>query len=450
VGGNLRIRLYNPAAERVMNLVATDVGRPIGEIKTRLTMAELEPTIRLVMQTLEPHDEEVQDRDGRWYAMRIRPYQNIDNRLDGAVLTWSDISALRASLRTATQARDHLDTIVAAIREPLLVLDAELIIELANQAFYEMFRLVPDEVQGRLVYDLGRGEWDIPELRRLLGEILPESNHFQGVEVERDFPQLGRRSFLLNARRIQPLGVTKELILLAVEDVTAIRKLTELDTLRDLSGRMEAAREDERANLARELHDELGSALTGLKMQLIQLRNALPDDQATLETSVNEMANLIDTQIGYIRQTANRLRPNVLEQFGLEAAIEWQLAEFQKQTGIRVRLHNAAGATALTPAAQAAAYRILQEALTNVARHSHAGVVEVTVEVRDENLHLAVRDNGGGLPPGAIKKTGSQGLAGMRERARLAGGNLEIESARGKGTTVHLTLPLGPREAKAP
>jgi two-component system CheB/CheR fusion protein len=448
VAGNLRIRLYNPAAARVLNIVSTDVGRPLGEIKTRLNVAELEPLINHVMRTLQPHDEEVQDLEGRWYAMRIRPYQSLENQIDGAVITWTDVSALRDSLSTTATSHENLASIVATVREPLLVLDPAFKVQMANTGFYELFGVTPGETTGRPLFELGDGQWDLPELRRLLGEVLPLSNQFQGLEIDRNFPNIGRRTMLLNARRVPAAQPQDERILLAIEDVTAVRQLTEMEQLRLLSGRLETVREEERTRLSREIHDELGGMLTGLKMQLFQLRSGLSEAQAPQAELILAMSRQIDTEMDFVRRTAASLRPHLLDDMGLVAAMEWQLAEFQKQSDVAVSFRSNVEDLILPSESQTAAFRIFQEALTNVARHAQASAVEVTLEARADNLQLVLHDNGRGIPPEALVGKESLGLVGMRERAQQLGGFMDIRSTPGEGTTIGVRVPLGPAGRK--
>jgi len=447
VGGNLRIRLFNPAAERVLNVVATDIGRLIGEVKLRFDTTDLEAIIREVTQTLQPYEREVQDGAGGWYAMRIRPYQNLENKIDGAVLTWSDVTALKSSLTSATEARDYLAAVVATMREPLVVLDDELRVKTANHAFYDVFQTSPEATEQQAFYELGAGRWNIPELRQSLAEISAGGVEFHGLEVVSEFPGIGRRTMLLNARRVQPAQAAGELILLAIDDITAITELVDMEQLRHLSNRMEAVREEERGRLSREIHDELGGVLTSLKMQLFQLRRGLTETQAPLHEITVAMSEQIDQEIGFIRKVAARLRPALLDDFGLVAALDWQLREFQKQTGIAAVLESSEDELSLRPDAQTAAFRIFQEALTNIARYAEASVVVVTLETAAGYLHLLVRDNGRGITQAALSGKSSLGLMGMRERAEQFGGHVEVTGKAGQGTMVSLRLPLWPSPA---
>ena len=213
VGRDLRIRRFSPMAEKLLSIIPTDVGRPITDIRTKLVLPDLDPLLIRTIDTITPLEREVQGADGRWYSLRIRPYLTADNKIDGAVLTLVDIDAIR-------RAREYAETIVATVREPLLVLDADLRIQGAGRAFYDTFQCTREGTQGRLFYELDGGRWDVPELRRLLGELLSKNVAFDAFPLEREFPRSGRKSLLLNARRFSVPGEPRPSILLAIDDVT--------------------------------------------------------------------------------------------------------------------------------------------------------------------------------------------------------------------------------------
>ena len=195
------------------------MGRPISDLKLPVEVPDLEPLITEVLDHLAVKEVEVRDREGRWYSLRLRPYRTLDQRIDGVVLALVDIDALKRSLEEVEEARDYAQAIIETLREPLLVLDGDLRVISANSAFYQFFKGVPQETENRLIYELGDRQWDIPALRKLLEEILPNNSVFQDFEVDADFPLIGRRTMLLNARRLPREG-HKDLILLALEDVT--------------------------------------------------------------------------------------------------------------------------------------------------------------------------------------------------------------------------------------
>jgi two-component system, chemotaxis family, CheB/CheR fusion protein len=230
LGSDLGIRRFTPMAEKVLNLTAYDVGRPITDIRPDLDFPDLEKLIRETIETNRPQEREVQDKEGRWYSFRALPYKTTDNRIDGAVLVLVDIDKLKRSEQEIKLARDSAQATVEAVAHPLLILDEQLRVHSANRAFYDTFRMSPQETEGRFIYDLSEGSWDIPELRHLLEEILPKETVFSDFEVEQDFKRLGRRTMLLNGRAIAGDGEQPRRILLAIEDITERRQM---DVLRE-------------------------------------------------------------------------------------------------------------------------------------------------------------------------------------------------------------------------
>jgi two-component system CheB/CheR fusion protein len=220
VGGDLRIRRFTAAAQAVVNLIPADVGRPLGDIQPNVNVPDLGQLILKVIDTLTACEREVQDRQGRWYSLRIRPYKTVDDKIDGAVLIFVDIDAARRSAALIEETHDFADAIVETLRDPLVVLTPDLRVKRANAMFYKMFQVTPEDTEGRFLYDLGDGQWNIPKLRQLLEEILPRNSLFNDFAVEHEFPRIGRKRMLLNARRILSKDNELKAILLAIEDTT--------------------------------------------------------------------------------------------------------------------------------------------------------------------------------------------------------------------------------------
>jgi two-component system, chemotaxis family, CheB/CheR fusion protein len=208
----LRIRRFTPAATRLFKFIDSDVGRPVEDISSPLKDNILVKSARQVLENLIPVDQEVQTTDGKWYSLRIRPYRTMDNSIAGVVVSFVDINRVKSALQYA---QDIIDN----IREPLLVLDDKLRVISASRAFYQTFQVKPEETAGQLIYELGNRQWDIPKLRKILKEIIEKDSVFEGYPVEHDFPVIGHRVMLLNARRIYD-GETTRSILLAMEDIT--------------------------------------------------------------------------------------------------------------------------------------------------------------------------------------------------------------------------------------
>ena len=220
---------------------------------------------------------------------------------------------------------------------------------------------------------------------------------------------------------------------------TALRRSRQ--ELRTLAARLQAGQEEERAQLAREIHDELSGTLTALKMHISLLPDRALKNQTLFLEKLNSMSGLIDESLTRLRSIVSGLRPVVLDKFGLLAAIEWQTSEFQSRSEITCEIHLPTKEVALDADRATAVFRIFQEALTNVARHAEATRVIVELKTDGGNLLLSVRDNGKGLSDDLIKAPTSIGLLSMRERALSFGGATEITSTLGAGTLVSLRIP---------
>jgi two-component system CheB/CheR fusion protein len=213
---DLRINRFTPAATKLFNLIPQDVGRSIKDIASKTEYENLWEDADEVLHSLQVKDMEVKSLTGEIYATRILPYRTRENLIEGVVLTFLDISVQHL----LGLAKDFAESVVDTVREPLLVLDAELKVISANQAFYKTFQTSKKETENQQIYELGSGHWGIPKLRELLEEIIPQNTSFQDFEVEHDFPKIGPKTMILNARRIPTISEHPSMILLAIEDIT--------------------------------------------------------------------------------------------------------------------------------------------------------------------------------------------------------------------------------------
>jgi len=234
--------------------------------------------------------------------------------------------------------------------------------------------------------------------------------------------------------------------LLHVANDVTLRKRAE-EALRALSARLRSAREEEGTRIAREIHDELGAALTGLRWDLEKIDSTLTASaNGSLVSDVHErissMTITIESTISTVRRIASELRPGVLDDLGLVAAIEWQLEQFQARTGIKCHWTNTANDVKLDREKATAVFRILQEILTNVLRHAQATNLYVKLSRARHHFELEVKDDGCGITQSQRVNSRSLGLLGMKERALLVGGDVHISGKRGQGTTVLVRVQL--------
>jgi PAS domain S-box-containing protein len=225
------------------------------------------------------------------------------------------------------------------------------------------------------------------------------------------------------------------------------RKQAELELLRsraqlrDLASRFQTVREQERATMAREIHDDVGQAMTALKIGLSRLGKRLPKEARSLRDMTQDMSTIADDTIQTVQRICSELRPRLLDERGLTAAIEWQAREFQRRMGICCEVSLDPVDATLDPERTTALFRIFQESLTNVARHAEATIVTASLKRHADELVLIVKDNGKGITEDQVCDSESYGLIGIRERVHPWGGSVMIRGQGGKGTTVTVRLP---------
>jgi two-component system, NarL family, sensor histidine kinase UhpB len=317
----------------------------------------------------------------------------------------------------------------------------------ANRAFARILGYDSPEELIALVSDISR-LYVKPDRRQEFMRIIEKNNIITGFESEVYRKNGGRIWISEHARAIYNTLGNLHYYEGCVEDITVRKGAQEelrisREQLRSLSAYLESAREEERMYIAREIHDELGQMLTALKMELFCLGVKIPGDKEALLEKTKAMSDMIDAAIKTVQRISTALRPTLLDDLGLAAAIEWQVEEFQKRTGIPCELVSDTDELFIDRNVSIAFYRILQEALTNIVRHADANKVNVTFINRQWNkLMLEVSDNGKGITEAQISSTRAYGLTGIRERVYLLGGQVGITGNEGKGTTLKVEIPL--------
>lgn len=313
--------------------------------------------------------------------------------------------------------------------------DPKLLVSVVNDVLTRQAR-----IPGQPADQLPRTEQRVvPSLAAQLAACFENARRLE--ETERDAARLGQE--IAERRRVE-----EELRQTILQREQAEQQLKQANLrLHDLADYQETAREEERTRIAREVHDELGQALTGLKMDLAWLRSRLArfdlaEQVVAVRARAEQMSTLIDSTIQTVRRIATELRPGLLDDLGLAAAAEWQAEEFQRRSGIRCVVSIDLEDVPLARHLATALFRILQETLTNIARHAEATRAKIGLKTEGQDLLLTVVDDGRGITEAALAKPGSFGLLGMRERTAALGGDLRIEGQPGKGTTVTARIPL--------
>ena len=310
-----------------------------------------------------------------------------------------------------------------------------------NDSFVELTGYSREEAVGHTALELNL--WPNPEDRRKVMEKLKKEKRVRDFEAGIRLKNGEQRILLLSVERIELDG--QACLLHVANDVTLRHRAEE--ALRALSAKLRSAREEEGTRIAREIHDELGGALTGLKWDLERIDTMLATSaHSSLDTDVREcigsMTTTIETTIATMRRIASELRPGVLDDLGLVAAIEWQVEQFQTRTGLKCHWTNTANEFELDREKSTAVFRILQEILTNVLRHAQATNLYVRLSRSRNYLELEVKDDGCGITKSQRINSRSLGLLGMKERALLVGGEVRITGKEGQGTTVLVRVPL--------
>ncbi|HZC36508.1 MAG TPA: CheR family methyltransferase, partial [Chthoniobacterales bacterium] len=218
VDRKLRIRRFTPVAQKTLKLIPADVGRSITDLRADVEVPRLEELISAVMNTLTTKEIEVQDRNGHWYNLQIRPYETADNKITGAVMILFDIHSAKLATERGKMMISFAEAFVDTVRNCTLVLDSKLRVDKATPFFYQTFQVTPRETEGLTIYEVGGGQWNIPALRSLLEERLPVTSKVNDFEIDHEFPRIGRKRVLLNARRLESQNPNDSLILISIGD----------------------------------------------------------------------------------------------------------------------------------------------------------------------------------------------------------------------------------------
>lgn len=365
-------------------------------------------------------------------------------------------------------------SIVDTVHNPLIVLDEELRVLSANPAFLRTFNVDADEIMGARFYDLDNRQWDIPELCSVLKEVADHGQRLSDFEVRHEFPTLGPRIMLLNARRIEGTENLPHRVLVAIEDVTAREKAREelralnvdleqrvtdrtaladrrSDQLRRLAAELSRSEQRERERLARVLHDNLQQLLVAASFQLAAVRSRASDERA--RTAVDLMEDLLKQSLDASRALTVELSPTILYESGLDAALPWLARLMETRHGLKVQTEINATVPQDETGVAFLLFSAVRELLLNVAKHAGVKSARVQLDRLDgDQVRTIVSDEGKGFDPASLRggdEATGLGLFGLQERLEHIGGHCVIDSAPGRGTRVTLTARVGrPRKCR--
>ena len=378
-----------------------------------------------------------------WLQWESLPWRNVDGEIGGLILFTQVITARKRAEEALRASEERFAKIFHLIpfRMGILRIRDGIILEV-NDTWLKETGFSRDEIinQHVLKYSSLMADDVVEKIRQLLKT--PKSV----VNMEVRFTTRAGREVIANTSAVMFNLDGEPCYLWVANDITE-RKHAE-EALRALSARIRSTREEEGTRIAREINDELGGVLTGLKWDLEKIDNTLNGATdcshiSEIRERISGMTTLIETTISTVRRIASELRPGVLDDLGLVAAIEWQIEQFQMRSGLKCHWTNNASEIDLTRERATAVFRILQEILTNVLRHARAANLYVKLRRSKNYFELEVRDDGQGITESELTNTQSLGLLGMKERALLVGGEVLITGKEGGGTTVVVRVPLG-------
>jgi two-component system CheB/CheR fusion protein len=454
VDSGLRIRLFTPVAQKSLRIIPPDVGRSIADIKLPIKFPDLRELVLDVIASVQPKSVEVEDEEGCWYTLWVRPYRTQDNKIDGAVITLIDIDEVKRRTKIE-RSLSYVQGILDTMTEPLVVLDKNLRVRSANNAFYHMFNVSAKETEGTLFYELGSKQWDTPKLRAVLQNVLPQHTSFQDLELECDFPHIGRKIMRVNAHQLTQEDQEEELILLVMEDITEHKFLQErTDTFMSMASH------------------ELRTPLTTIRMlvQLLQKHFEALDD-----TLLIGYLEKVDQQAGQL----SKLATDLLDVSGIgakkfqldEATFDLMLLvkEVSENTQLLSDGHMILleGKTAINVYAdRERVSRVLVNLMMNAIKYSpDAKKIIVTIAQTKSVVTVSVQDFGIGIAAADQKKIferfyrspdqSNHHLSGLGLGLYISstiverhGGRIWVESKKGKGSTFFFTLPVGPDTVK--
>lgn len=451
VGRDLKIRRFTSHAEKILRLIPSDVGRLITDLKSDIDLPELDAMLIQVMDSAKMKEQEVFDKKGRWQKIQIRPYRTSDNKIDGAVVTLFDITDLKQKQEMLQVYAAYREAIVQTIRDPLLVLDSKLHVKFANRSFYKNFPMAPENTIRRYIYDLGTGEWNNPEVRVLLEEILPKHTVIEDYPVQHCCPGVGLRDLLLNARKIR--GEEDELILLSIQDVTERKR--NADALLKANQELEQFASVASHDLQEPLH------LISNYIDLLKIRSEDKLDEESkqflgfIKISSMKAQELIRDLLSYAKTSAEERKVELCD---FEALLKTVLYELQ----LSVEESNAEITHQPLPqlmADRSQMEQLFKNLLTNAIKYRAAQPLKIHISAQKENNQwfFSVQDNGIGIAPEykervfeMFKRLHSQsqypgtgvGLAICKKIVEHHGGQIGVDSTLGRGARFYFAFPI--------
>jgi len=460
LGIDLTIRHFTPPTERLMRIRSTDIGRPIGEVRLNLKLEAVEPLLQEVLDTLATKEMEVEDREGRWHLLRIRPYRTGENKIEGLVLVLLDIDQFRRAEQALRDARDFAQTVLESVPAPLVILNEEYEFRRVNAAFRSLSGLDSSALEHHSFPELANLMWNLGGLAPKLDEM--KRSGAKELDFEHWTGGADGKVFRFKVLPVQLEG--RQLLLVMLDDVTSQKEAERVleeerqrlagevaitaqaldrtqNQMRELAGSLLNSQENESRRLARDLHDDVGQKLAVLQIEIQRLLDKPPAEPQELK---ERMQSLVERTVNIstdVRTLSHQLHPAIIEDLGLAIALEELVKEFGRSEDMPATFSTSGVPPKISLEMATALYRIAQEALSNVAKHAGKTHVRVNLAGKQGGLLLRIRDLGHGFETSQERRAGL-GLVSMEERARLVGGIFRVQSQVNGGTSVEVEVPL--------
>ncbi len=458
---DLNIRFFTPAAKSLFRVITTDIGRPLADLTALATDPDLIADARTVLTSFSPFGREIVAENGAWYVRRILPYRTQDNRIEGVVITFADISEMKAAEGAIQAARAYSESIIDTVRQPLVVLDNELCVVSANRSFCRMFAVEAEGVAERPLGTIAGHHAGALGLRAFLAEVQAEPSHVEDYEIEIELPTLGRRLLLLNARKLRDGPHGKPRILLAIDDITERRRVAEV-----LGAAKRAA---EQANLGKSRflaaasHDLRQPLQTLSFLQGILAKN-VTDERVLrlvdrLDETVKAMSGMLDTLLDINQLEAGIVRREITD-FPVNRVLDELRRQFTPQEADgRLDLRIVPSSVSVR-SDQRLLTQMIGNLVSNAVKYTEAGKVLLGCRRCGSRLRIEVWDTGIGIPSEELSaifeefhqldnparergKGVGLGLSIVQRLADLLGHAVDVRSRPGKGSVFSIEVPIG-------
>jgi two-component system CheB/CheR fusion protein len=453
LGKDSRIRRFTAPAEKLLNLLPTDIGRLIHHIRPNVKIPHAERLIAEVMEKVSQKELEIQNREGRWYSLRLRPYRTSDNRIDGVLMIFIDIHDLKTTQAALRERNSFSETVMESSGALVMVTDLRGRIVAFNRACQNISGYKREEMADKIIWqsplipkmEIGGVKAVYRRLAAGHAPVLHENHWIAKSGAQRliswnstPMPHVfGQPDYVVRIGTDITERRDAEVALQASENALRLSQ----QQLQSLAAGLISSQEEERARVARELHDDISQQLAALNLEVSKAVRAEPQGDGNLRMEIERLGQRLGNILRDVDQTAYRLHPSSLDHLGLWAALRSLCGDFAKQNGIAVRCTERNLPRVFPRSLALTVYRVVQEALRNVVKHSGARRAIVSLVGNRGAVVLTVKDFGRGFNASRPVKRGL-GLISMAERVRLAGGVFNLKTSPGEGVTIGIRIPL--------